>query len=54
VHAVETARATGDAAFFIESDPNAEGFYIAMGALRAGERVAASSGRVLPVVRYDF
>jgi GNAT superfamily N-acetyltransferase len=51
-HAVETARAAGDAAFFIESDPNAEGFYLAMGAVRAGERVAASSGRVLPVLRY--
>ncbi len=51
-HAVETARANGDAAFFIESDPNAEGFYLAMGAARAGERVAASSGRVLPVLRY--
>jgi len=53
-HAVETARAAGDAAFFIESDPNAEGFYLAMGAARAGERVAASSGRVLPVLRYDL
>ena len=53
-HAVETARATGDAAFSIESDPNAEGFYLAMGAARAGERVAASSGRVLPVLRYDL
>jgi GNAT superfamily N-acetyltransferase len=53
-HAVETARAIGDDAFFIESDPNAEGFYAAMGAARAGERVAASSGRVLPVLRYDL
>jgi len=53
-HAVETARASGDAAFFIESDPNAEGFYLAMGAVRAGERVAASSGRILPVLRYDL
>ncbi len=53
-HAVETARAAGDAAFFIESDPNAEGFYLAMGAARAGERVAASSGRVLPVLRYEL
>ncbi len=50
-HAVETARAGGDAAFFIESDPYAEGFYLAMGATRTGERVSASSGRVLPVLR---
>jgi len=53
-HAVETARAACEAAFFIESDPNAEGFYLAMGAARAGERVAAGSGRVLPVLRYDL
>ena len=53
-HAAATARAAGDLAFFIESDPNAEGFYLAMGAARAGERVAASSGRVLPVLRYDL
>ncbi|MDP9105279.1 MAG: GNAT family N-acetyltransferase [Candidatus Eremiobacteraeota bacterium] len=53
-HAAETAHAAGAAAFFIESDPNAEGFYLAMGAARAGERVAASSGRVLPVLRYDL
>lgn len=49
-----TARATGEAAFFIESDPNAEGFYRAMGAQRTGERVAAGTGRVLPVLRYDL
>ena len=53
-HAVGTARAAGDAVFFIESDPNAEGFYLAMGTARAGERVATSSGRVLPVLRYDL
>ena len=53
-HAVATARAAGDAAFFIESDPNAEGFYLAMGAARTGERVAAVTGRVLPVLRYEL
>lgn len=53
-HAVATARASGEAVFFIESDPNAEGFYLAMGAARAGDRVAAGSGRVLPVLRYDL
>jgi N-acetylglutamate synthase-like GNAT family acetyltransferase len=51
-HAIETARASGDTAFSIESDPNAEAFYLAMGAVRTGERVAAGSGRVLPVLRY--
>jgi len=53
-HAVETARAADDAAFFIESDPNAEGFYLAMGAVRTGERVAAVTERVLPVLRYEL
>ncbi len=53
-HAVEIARAMGSPAFFIESDPNAEGFYLAMGAARTGERVAAVTGRVLPVLRYDL
>ena len=53
-HAVEVARATGEPAFFIESDPNAEAFYLTMGALRSGERIAAGSGRVLPVLRYDL
>jgi GNAT superfamily N-acetyltransferase len=53
-HAAQTARAAGDAAFFIESDPNAEGFYLAMGAVRTGERVAAVTGRTLPVLRYDL
>jgi N-acetylglutamate synthase-like GNAT family acetyltransferase len=53
-HAVATARAAGDAAFFIESDPNAEGFYRAMGAARTGERVAAVTGRTLPVLRFDL
>ena len=53
-HAAATARASGEAFFFIESDPNAEGFYLALGAARTGERVAAGSGRVLPVLRYDL
>ncbi len=53
-HLVATARTTGEPGFFIESDPNAEGFYLAMGALRTGERVAAGTGRVLPVLRYEL
>jgi hypothetical protein len=34
----------------IESDPNAEGFYLAMGATRIDERRSAS-GRTLPLLR---
>jgi GNAT superfamily N-acetyltransferase len=53
-HAVEIARDTGAAAFFIESDPNAEEFYRKMGAVNDGTRTAAGSGRTLPVLRYDL
>ncbi len=52
-HAVATAAATGEAVFFFESDPNAAGFYTKMGATLDGTRIAAGSGRVLPVFRYD-
>jgi GNAT superfamily N-acetyltransferase len=52
-HAVEFARTTGERAFYIESDPNAEEFYLKMGAVRDGQRIAAGSGRVLPVLRYE-
>jgi GNAT superfamily N-acetyltransferase len=53
-HAVEIARKTGEPVFFIESDPNAEAFYLKMGAVRNGERIAAGSGRVLPVLRFGL
>ncbi len=53
-HALTTAHATGERAFFIESDPNAAGFYARMGARREGTRIAAGSGRELPVFRYDL
>jgi len=51
-HAVETARANGYTAFSIESDPNAEGFYLRHGAKRVGEIVSAATGRVLPLMSY--
>jgi GNAT superfamily N-acetyltransferase len=35
-HALSTARALGYRSLEIESDPNAEGFYMAMGAMRRG------------------
>jgi GNAT superfamily N-acetyltransferase len=53
-HALDLARATSEPAFFIESDPNAEDFYLKMGAVRDGQRIAAGSGRILPVMRYDL
>jgi len=52
-HANGVARAHDYAHFLIESDPNAEAFYIRMGARRIGERVSPDSGRYLPLLRYD-
>jgi GNAT superfamily N-acetyltransferase len=51
-HAVATARANGYPSFSIESDPNAEGFYLHAGAKRVGEIVSPSTGRSLPLLRY--
>ena len=48
-HALMTAAALGLESLLIESDPNAEGFYLAVGAVRIGER-ASPSGRVLPLL----
>jgi hypothetical protein len=35
----------------IESDPFAEPFYMAAGAVRIGERRSAATGRALPLLR---
>ena len=35
------------------SDPDAEPFYVAQGAERVGARVAASTGRRLPLLRLE-
>jgi GNAT superfamily N-acetyltransferase len=53
-HAVEAARALGAAEMLIEADPNAEGFYLHMGARRVGETVSRLTGteRVLPQLCY--
>jgi len=37
----------------IESDPNAEGFYKRMGAVRVGEKQSKIEGRVLPILEYE-
>lgn len=51
-HAMATARELGFHSLRIESDPNAEGFYRAMGATRIGER-RSESGRTLPLLLVD-
>jgi GNAT superfamily N-acetyltransferase len=51
-HGEAAAKAAGAAVLVMESDPHAEGFYVAMGAVRVGSVPAAMEGveRVLPVL----
>jgi GNAT superfamily N-acetyltransferase len=44
VHSTKTARARGASDLQIESDPNAEGFYLKMGARRVGEISSVMEG----------
>ncbi len=53
--AVAVARARGFGRILIQGDPNAEGFYLAVGARRAGERESGSiPGRFLPLFEIDL
>ena len=49
-HALATARAAGGASLCIASDPNAEGFYLRLGARRVGAVPSSPQGRELPVL----
>jgi len=49
-HALETAGESGFETLLIESDPNATGFYLAMGAEHVGHRRSVA-GRWLPLLR---
>ncbi|MEV0973164.1 GNAT family N-acetyltransferase [Microtetraspora glauca] len=50
-HAVATARDLGFTRLTIDADPNAEAFYLAMGAVRIGGTPSGSiPGRVLPLL----
>jgi GNAT superfamily N-acetyltransferase len=52
-HAAATARALGCTEIVLQSDPQAERFYLAMGALRAGElESTVTPRRMLPLMRY--
>jgi GNAT superfamily N-acetyltransferase len=55
-HAAETAQALGVTELLIEADPNAEGFYLRMGAQRYGEIVSRVTGteRIAPLLRYTL
>ena len=52
-HTTAEARRLGFARLLIDSDPNAEPFYLAMGAVRIGATPSGSiPGRVLPLMEY--
>jgi GNAT superfamily N-acetyltransferase len=52
-HAVATAANLGCSEMVWQSDPQAEGFYLAMGAQRAGESESTvTPGRMLPLMRF--
>ena len=55
-HAIATADETTFAAIYIESDPNAEGFYAAMGAVPIGENRSELDGTVreLPLMEFKL
>ena len=54
-HMVEVARGCGYKRVSIESDPNAQGFYLAMGARHVGDVASGSiPGRRLPLLRLDL
>jgi ribosomal protein S18 acetylase RimI-like enzyme len=55
VHALETASSQGAVEVAVDSDPNAEGFYVACGAVRRGEVPAPIEGmpeRVRPQLAF--
>jgi ribosomal protein S18 acetylase RimI-like enzyme len=52
-HAISSAKERRFHSLELESDPNAEPFYLHMGALRVGEREVAP-GRLLPIMRAVF
>jgi ribosomal protein S18 acetylase RimI-like enzyme len=58
-HALTSAAALGYRSLTLEADPNAEGFYAAMGAIRIGERESPVAqdiepGRTLPLMRIEL
>jgi len=55
-HAVQQAKTYGFRALKVEADPNAEGFYLRMGARRAGTNISEIEGnhRELPLLIYEL
>ena len=54
-HAISTAQSAAADALVIQGDPNAEGFYLSIGAERVGARESHSiAGRLLPLFRINL
>jgi GNAT superfamily N-acetyltransferase len=52
-HALRTIRSRRGRRLMIAADPNAEGFYHALGARRVGAVASRPAGRVLPLLEMD-
>jgi len=54
-HAKIQAKVFGAKELFVQADPNAEGFYLAMGGVNDGNKESASiPGRYLPVLKFKL
>lgn len=53
-HAVSMVRSMGGSSLEIASDPNAEGFYLRMGARRIGTVASKPQGRELPLLIFEL
>lgn len=53
-HAKETALQHGGKKLRVESDLNAEGFYLKMGMRRIGEKESSIPGRMLPILEMEL
>ena len=53
-HLESTLKSSDCRKLVIVSDPNAEGFYLRMGAIRVGEKASKLKGRVLPILEYEI
>jgi len=53
-HLLEIASQSGAKNIRIVSDPNAEGFYLKMGARKVGEEESSIKGRALPILKIEL
>ncbi|MBI4170393.1 MAG: GNAT family N-acetyltransferase [Candidatus Aenigmarchaeota archaeon] len=53
-HLLRTASKLNAKNVRVVSDPNAEGFYLKMGARKVGEKKSSIKGRMLPILQIDL